>query len=89
MYSQGRAVRVDNKVGESVAEEGRSRVYYFYVRLFGNESLLSNPPEHGFDLRTDPEDICFYVTGNRLYTGLAYKSRVGVVPEAAISAALK
>lgn len=84
VYSRGHAVHWTN-VADS-ASSGSEDVYYFYLNISRRKSPKDIPPEPGFDLREDPKDICFYVTGSGFF---GYQSAIATVPKGAISEALK
>jgi hypothetical protein len=46
----------------------------------------SIPPEPGFDLSVNAQDICFYVTAHSVTT--TYKSKIGMIPKASIEQVL-
>jgi hypothetical protein len=61
--------------------------YYIFIDVADKERPLDKPPQKAFDLRQNPENVCFYVRGgNEL--GRGYKSNIVVVPKDAIAAAL-
>jgi hypothetical protein len=84
VYYRGRAIYWTNLADS--ASTGSEEVYYFYLSVSRRKSLKDIPPETGFDLRENPEDICFYVTGSGFF---GYKSAIATVPKGAISEALK
>jgi hypothetical protein len=59
----------------------KKQMYYFFVTVSRKASPESVPPQIGFDLSIDPQDICFYITGEN------FRSDIGIVSKAAISAA--
>jgi hypothetical protein len=89
VYSRGHAVQLSEAANSALKE--RDGEYYFYLNVAGKESPQSVPPRVGFDLRSNPEDICFYVTGwvGGLIPRTIYQSAVASVPKAAIAAAFR
>jgi hypothetical protein len=63
-------------------------VYSFYIFDSRKEHLDAKPIEVGFDLRSAPEDICFYVTGHGSF-GTFYRSQIATIPALAISDAFR
>jgi len=84
VYSDSDAKGLSDKVRPSDEPEE----YYFFANVTRSESPLSKPPQRGFDLRTKPEDICFYLTVSGT-TGLTYKSDVARVPVTEVEAAFR
>jgi hypothetical protein len=82
VYSHGQAVHWTNVPNEASTES--EDIYHFYLNVSRKESPKDIPPRAGFDLRANPEDICFYVTGSGIF---GYKSALALVPKDAISAA--
>jgi hypothetical protein len=91
LFSQGQEVRKSAaQMDSSNANPGeRADVYYVYLNVSRRESLSAIPPEHGFDLREKPEDVCFYITGWLVFPGTFYKSQVIRVSEEVIAAAFQ
>lgn len=86
VYTHGHSVVRSQSAGS--ASMGSDGEYYFYLNVAGKESPRSIPPEVGFDLRSTPEDICFYVTGwGGMIPRTIYQSAVASVPKDAIAAA--
>jgi hypothetical protein len=56
-------------------------VYHFFVTASRKASPESVPPQIGFDLAVDPQDVCFYITGED------FESDIGIVSKAVIAAA--
>jgi hypothetical protein len=80
VYAEGDAI------GPPGREPGRDNVhpkqlYYFFVSASRKASPESVPPQIGFDLAVDPQDVCFYITGQH------FKSDRGIVSKAVIAAA--
>jgi hypothetical protein len=68
-----------------LANAGKDRLvkqFLFFIDVTRKSNPRSNPPESGFDLSVNPNDICFYVTAHGVIT--TYKSNVGRIPKAAI-----
>jgi hypothetical protein len=82
VYANGEAVR-PGMMPEVHGQES----YYFFVNGARKESLNSRPPQIGFDLGADPQDLCFYVTGN-VSGHLTYKSKITRISKAEIAAAM-
>jgi hypothetical protein len=61
--------------------------YYIFIDVADKERLQDRPPQKAFDLRQNPENVCFYVRGGN-ESGRGYKSNVVVVSKDAIAAAL-
>lgn len=87
VYAHGHSVVRSQAAGS--ASMGSDGEYYFYLNVAGKESPRSIPPEVGFDLRSTPEDICFYVTGwiGGTIPRTICQSAVVSVPKDAIAAA--
>ena len=66
-------------------EEGEVLTYYAYLEVFYDFTGVSSYEQ--FDLRTEPEDVCFRVRGG--WIGNAHKSNVVVIPKEDIVEALK
>jgi hypothetical protein len=62
--------------------------YSTYMGVARQAVYPSNPPQVSFDLRKDPEDICFYVAGGNT-SPFGFRSNVVRVPKEAIAAALQ
>jgi hypothetical protein len=80
VYSDGDAIRPPGR------EPGRDdvhkkQVYHFFVTASRKASPESVPPQIGFDLAVDPQDVCFYITGED------FESDIGIVSKAVIAAA--
>jgi hypothetical protein len=76
----------------------RERTYYFYAHVARkdvyavprNEDPDDAPPQMVYDLRTNPEDICFRVEGMGIpILGLVYKSAGVRVPRSDIESAVR
>ncbi len=68
-----------------LADAGKERLvkqFLFFIDVTRKSSPGSIPPEPGFDLSVNPEDICFYVTAQGMIT--TYKSDVGRIPKSVI-----
>jgi len=75
----GPGVYVDLK---DARKETPVRQFLFFIDATRKSSPGSIPPQPGFDLSVNPEDICFYVTAHGVIT--TYKSNVGRIPKAVI-----
>ena len=84
VYSNGEPIRPRNVHYGS----GEGDLYYFFANVARKESPLSKPPQRSFDLRTKPEDICFYVAESGPL-GVTYKSDVARVLATDIAAAFE
>jgi len=73
---------------EPGAESSFKGMYYFFVNVRRKGSPDSQPPEIGFDLRNNPADICFYVTGSGSM-GLRYKSPIAMIPKNEVAQAFR
>jgi hypothetical protein len=60
--------------------------FLFFIDVSRKSNPGSIPPEPGFDLFVDPQDICFYVTAHSVIT--TYKSTVEKIPKASIEQVL-
>ena len=67
---------------------GELITYYFFSSVAREENMPSNPPLLSFDLKQQPEDICFSLKGGN-GAGLGFKSNTVVVPKDAIATALQ
>jgi hypothetical protein len=56
--------------------------FLFFLDVRRKPNPGSIPPEPGFDLSVNAQDICFYVTAHSVST--TYKSKVEIVPKASI-----
>jgi hypothetical protein len=56
--------------------------FLFFLDVSRKSDPGSIPPEPGFDLSTNPQDICFYVTAQSVIT--TFTSQIGIVPKASI-----
>jgi hypothetical protein len=82
VYADGDAVRPPGKA-PSRDYIHKKQIYYFFVTVSRKASAESAPPQIGFDLSIDPQNICFYITGEN------FKSDIGIVSNAVIAAAFK
>lgn len=71
---------------ESGEEEGAPIVYYVFIEAVRGETQ-SIPPRPPYDLRREPRDMCFQLSGGNQLGG--YRSNTVVVPQSAISEALQ
>lgn len=88
VFSNGESVSPEHKIEVPRHAKKAQPTYYFFVNVTRRESLRSKPVEMGFDLRTDPHDVCFYLTGSGA-RGLEYKSDVSTISKTAITNALR
>ena len=65
--------------------ETHVKQFLFFIDVTRTASPGSIPPEPGFDLSVQAEDICFYVTASSKVTG--YTSEVARIPKAAMEQA--
>jgi hypothetical protein len=56
--------------------------FLFFIDVSRKPNPGSIPPEPGFDLSVNAQDICFYVTAHSVAT--TYKSEVAIIPKASI-----
>jgi len=85
---------LQGKWGQATQSEASSspgsREYHFFFNVARRENLKSKPPQRGYDLRRNPEDICFYLTGgNQGWFGFKFKSRVATIPKSEIAEAFR
>jgi len=71
---------------ESGMKEGTAITYYVFIEAARGE-IKSIPPLPPYDLRREPRDLCFQLRGGNQMGG--YRSNTVVIPQAAISEALK
>src|SRR6267142_106107 len=83
VYSNGEPIRPSKTLDRSDATK-QEKKYYFYANVARQESPLSNPPQRAFNLRTNPEDVCFYITGSSGIAGRTYKSGVARIARAEV-----
>jgi hypothetical protein len=60
--------------------------FLFFIDVSRKPNPESIPPEPGFDLSVNAQDICFYVTAHSVIT--TYKSKVEIIPKASIEQVL-
>jgi hypothetical protein len=89
VYSHGHEVPSGSVAGPlgAAAKVDKPITYYVFLRVARDERLPGKPQMESFDLRLDPEDVCFTLAGGR-YRAFGYTSNIVVVPKDAISAAL-
>lgn len=81
-----RGQQVSGNVPITNPATGSKFLYSTYLNLH-RDAVPSIPQQTAFDLRDEPEDVCFYVSGgNGTHFGL--KSNVVMIPKNAIAAAL-
>jgi hypothetical protein len=61
--------------------------YYLFINVAREAIVPSKPREKSFDLRREPEDVCFHLRGGN-ESGRGYKSNTVVIPKDAIESAL-
>ena len=93
VYLQGQPL-LQGKWGQATQSEASSspgsREYHFFFNVARRENFKSKPPQRGYDLRRNPEDICFYLTGgNPGWLGFKFKSRVATIPKSEIAEAFR
>jgi hypothetical protein len=92
VYSHGYAVVPGiyvEPVREAEEKAGRRFVYYIFFRVSRDErGRHSKPPVESFDLRQNPEDVCFKLVGGA-HRAFGYSSNVVLVPKDSIAAALR
>jgi hypothetical protein len=63
-------------------KETRVKRFLFFIDVSRKPNPGSVPPEPGFDLAANAQDICFYVTAQSVST--TFKSEIGIIPKASI-----
>ena len=91
VYLQGQPL-LQGKWGQATQSEASSspgsREYHFFFNVARRENFKSKPPQRGYDLRRNPEDICFYLTGGKPgWFGFKFKSRVATILKSDIAEA--
>ncbi len=91
VYLQGQPL-LQGKWGQATQSKASSspgsREYHFFFNVARRENFKSKPPQRGYDLRRNPEDICFYLTGGKPgWFGFKFKSRVATILKSDIAEA--
>jgi hypothetical protein len=76
-----------NPLSRATEGKGIPITYYLFLNPAGDKIVPSFPQVEAFDLRRNPEDICFYLRGGSGWGG--YRSNNVVIPAEAIAAALR
>lgn len=87
IYSSGGIVPSGNGTSPEMTGSGTARVfsYHIFFRVSRDDSHMpSKPPLESFDLRQNPEDVCFRIVGGE-YRALGYRSNTVVVPKKLIA----
>jgi hypothetical protein len=63
-------------------KETQVKRFLFFIDVSRKPNPGSIPPEPGFDLAANAQDICFYVTAHSVST--TFKSEIGIIPKASI-----
>jgi len=91
VYSNGHEVPSGDNAEPTRLSDDKGRPlfsYYIFFRVSRDENgRLSKPPFASFDLRKNPEDVCFRLVGGA-YRAFGYRSNTVVVPREMIAAAL-
>lgn len=66
---------------------GAPITYYIFIDVAREKVVPSKPPREGFDLRQNPENVCFYLAGGN-ESGRGYRSNMVTIPKDVIAAAL-
>ena len=74
-------------VGVNGEGTGEPIIYYTFLSVARNSVTPSNPPEIAFDLRKQPEDVCFRLRGGNEAGG--FSSNSVTIPKAVIEKALQ
>ncbi len=91
VYLQGQPL-LQGKWGQATQSKASSspgsREYHFFFNVARRENFKSKPPQRGYDLRRNPEDMCFYLTGGKPgWFGFKFKSRVATILKSDIAEA--
>jgi len=90
IFSQGHDIRLSPPAPIATDDDGKSGplfTYDLYFHVSLRATSPSQPQEESFDLRTQPEDICFKIVRGA-YRALGYSSNVVTIPKESITAAL-
>jgi len=89
VYSQGERVDIADDQQAKWAAVQEQLNHYIFFDVEAEAQPKAKPPRRAYDLRQDPEDVCFHLRGGAAPAPFGFRSNTVVVPKAAIAAALR